>query len=293
MRRNENNRLTVKKIVIKEFENVKYFEKSFGPRLAVLPPDKAFAVRKALGVAFKDSMLAGPALKSDRASVITVKTEISGETYVMTATGTETPGKFIYTLLSGRNGSCEEYFRMIRQSEEEEEISCFFSDGRNRFSDKFKQYKDIENYYVEDRFFALTDGVGKTRTFRSCLDSHFREQNFECGLKKITVKEDGEITFVSSGVKLERDDISESDAVLYEYLSFLSVNKLWQRIEKIRDFNHVFLPLMIFDLCDRTDEATDLSDFVDKALELGRQVFVCGEKDRINERVTEKKEKEL
>ena len=76
----------------------------------------------------------------------------------------------------------------------------------------------------------------------------------------------------------DQNCLSESDAVLFEYMCYLDINQFWKEIEDIRDFNHTFWPLFINELCERTDEAITLTGYVNKALSLNRQVFIS---DRI------------
>ena len=63
--------------------------------------------------------------------------------------------------------------------------------------------------------------------------------------------------------------------MLLEYLCYIGVNKLWQSIEKIRDFNHIDLPIILIDLQKYVDKAEKLDDYIKRATELNRQIFIC------------------
>ena len=246
--------MLVKRIHIEDFEEVDHFEASFDPQLAVLSPKIADTIVKAIGVIMKSEFLIGhdPVIKEG--TEIKAEIEITGTLYYVTATGVPETNSFEYDVKTQGESSCDDFYDMIHQNAEEESLSRFVYDRRNRFSDRLKHYKDIEDYYPERSFSKLTDGIGDTRMFRISLKNH------------------GKVNF-------DRDILSLSDAVIYEFLSFIHLNRFWQNIESIRDFNHIFWPLFVFDLTERTDEAEQLAvaEYLKNAVSsLERQIFLSG-----------------
>ena len=248
--------MLVKRIHIEDFEEVDHFEASFDPQLAVLSPMIADTVIKAIGVILKSEFLIGhdPVIKEG--TEITAEIEITGTLYYVTATGVPETNSFEYDVKTRKEGACDDFYEMIHQSPEEESLTRFVYDRKNRFSDRLEHYKDTEKYYPERSFSELTDGIGDTRVFRVSLKNHIKEIN----------------TF-------DRNLLSMSDAVIYEFLSFIHLNRFWQNIESIRDFNHIFWPLFVFDLTERTDEAEQLAvaEYLKNAgSSLERQIFLSG-----------------
>lgn len=280
--------LIVRRIQIEDFENTVRYESSFDSQLVVLSPENAEVIKKALGVVLKSRSLVGEKVKAAERTIIKVEIEISGKKYFITASGLKNKQGFAYSVKTEDAELREDFYRMIHQSSEEEHLSCFSFSSSDRFSDRFRNYKDAEKYYSKTDFSKQTDGIGNTRAFRSCLNNHIKEWNNRnsgaTGSNQIRIKENGETVIISSAGRCSRDVLSESDSVLFEYLCYLSINQFWQKVEEIRDFNHINWPLVVFDLCERTDETVELSDYIEKALALNRQVFICKSSTERNEK---------
>ncbi len=269
--------LLVKRIQFEDFEGVNHFESSFDSQLAVLFPKIADIIIKAVGVILKSELLIGKKPIIKEGTEIKAEIEITGTQYYVTATGVPETNIFEYDVKTQEEISCDDFYEMIHQSAEEESLSLFIFDQKNRFSDKFKHYKDIEKYYPKKRFSELTGGIGDTRVFRMSLNNHIKENNqSKAEHKKLIIDDTGKIELHDASSHFDRELLSESDAMIFEFLSFINVNRFWQNIELIRDFNHINWPLFIFDLAERTDESIKLSDYLKKAISLKRQVFLCG-----------------
>jgi hypothetical protein len=72
--------------------------------------------------------------------------------------------------------------------------------------------------------------------------------------------------------------LSESENVLYHYLSFISIAGFWSRAEKIRNLNRVNKPLIVSNFLERLDGSIDLSEIVRRTNKIDRQVIMFSEK---------------
>jgi hypothetical protein len=76
----------------------------------------------------------------------------------------------------------------------------------------------------------------------------------------------------------EKVFLSESETVLYHYLSFISIADFWSRAEKIRNLNRVNKPLIVSNFLERLDCSIDLSEIVRRTNKIDRQVIMFSEK---------------
>ena len=268
----------IKRIQIEDFEGVDRFESSFDSQLAVLYPEIADTFAKAIGVILKSRFLTGGDVDVKNSTVIKAEIEISERVYYISATGSPDANSFDYVVTTKEGKPCDDFYEMIHQSQEEERLSCFTYDLNNRFSDKFKYYKDTEKHYSKKEFSGLTDGIGDTRLFRACLNDHIKRSNQDFskdGIGAIIIDDTGRMVSDGKPSPFEQEPLSGSDPVVFEFLSFLNVCRFWQEIEEIRDLNHVNWPMIIFDLTESLDDSKALSDCVKEALLSNRQVFLC------------------
>ena len=272
------NRLVVNKILIDNFENITHFETAFDARLVVLPCGIEAAVLKAIGIILKCKPLAGDKVYAPKKTVIKAEISVNGQSFSITATNSKDCE--FNTVVTDQNGNiCANFYDIIGQTSEEANLSYFVFDPDNRFSERYKYYKDIEKYFAKDNFSKLTNGIGETNLFRLCLSSHIKDYNKSntntVNILRPFIIESGEVVLKSKSSYFDRKYLSESDTVLFEYLCYLDINKFWERIEDVRDFHHIFWPLFITDLCKRTDSTAPLKELIGKALSLNRQVFIC------------------
>lgn len=270
--------MLIKRIQIEDFEGIDHFESSFDSQLAVLSPEIADTFVKAIGVILKSKYLAGGDVDVKKSTVIKAEIEISETVYYISATGLPDAKSFDYVVTTKEGNPCDDFYEMIHQSQEEERLSCFTYDRKNRFSDKFKYYKDSEKYYSKKEFSGLTDGIGDTRLFRACLNDHIKRSNQDFskdGIGAIIIDDTGRMVLDGKPSPFERELLSESDSVVFEFLSFLNVCRFWQEIEEIRDLNHINWPVIIFDLAESLGDSKALSDYVKEALLSNRQIFIC------------------
>ncbi len=265
--------MIVKRIQIEDFEDIDHFESFFDLKLAVLPRLNAVTITKAAGVVLKNRFLCSQKFRANRNTVIKAEISLSGEPFFITATYRPKIKEFEYTVKAKDGNPSADFYDMIRQNKEEASLSLFSFDKSNRYSDRLKRYKDVERYYSKERFSELTNGIGNTRLFRACLDRHIKDcaksapkSHYGC---QITIDDSGRI------FRLGGDASVISDDVLFEYTCFLSVNRLWQRIESIRDLHHISWPLFIIDLFEHTEKPTEISNQIKKTVPQDRQIFVC------------------
>ncbi len=267
--------MLVRKIQIDNFENVGHFDASFDPRLAFLPPESAGTVVKAIGTSLKCRFLTGE-VKANADTVIKAEIETGGEAFFITATPSPETNGFTCSVRTEDGKSRTGFYDAIRQCEEEERLSRFVFDKNDRYSYRFKRYKDIERYYTPGRFSELTDGIGNTKLFRSCLRDHIKTYipqtpafNKDC---RIVLRDTGQFAIES----VEPGALNDRQEALFEYLCFLEVNRFWKSVQEVRDFHHAPWPLFITGLPELAAGTRDATAYLQKALSLERQIFVCG-----------------
>ena len=251
--------MIIKRIQVEDFGSIGRFEFSFDPRLAVLPAPHAEAVMKAVGIVLKSRALAGQ-LPTVSGAAIRAEIEAGKRVFFISASEAQEAKGFHYDVrFPGK--PCADFYDTIRQRPEEEDLSRFVFDRRDRYSHRFMRYRNAEQYYSKRQFSELTDGVGDTRLFRACLHSHIEQYA-------------PDPAFPSPAPP---DADSE---MLHEYLCFISLNRFWKRIEAIRDLNHVEWPLFLCNSPFPGRNASERSACLEEALSLGRQVFICDPETR-------------
>ena len=136
-----------------------------------------------------------------------------------------------------------------------EELRASFFDG-GVYSDVLEKYKiavdEREKRLLEKR----TDRVGSTVTFRRFL-RHFIEENREFVISKekgiaAVANESGRYIPQKHGAPYF---LSETESVLFEYMSFLLIGRFWAEFGKVRDYSRTEMPLFITDISKRLDPA--------------------------------------
>ena len=142
-------------------------------------------------------------------------------------------------------------------------------------------------------FSARTDGIGLTHTFRKVLKNFcdkFLPQQFRIEKRLwLTMDEDG--AFFAKDVR-PLMDLSATEEVLAQYLCFLEVNRFWSEVQKLMG-RTAKKPLFISALPDHIDYCVDLTQLLEQAIELNRQVFLFTGDNDIKKRLDAMKEKRI
>jgi hypothetical protein len=197
--------------------------------------------------------------------------------------GSKNKGELLFNIsvFSDETECTEEYFEMVKEAAEIDSALFFHRFKRQDFPHKLFKYRDLLKYYPNGDFSSLTNGYGTTRSFRGFIADyikHFKpirlRPNKDLFLKLST---DGEfnVGFINSNDKVF---LSESESVLYHYLSFISIADFWSRAEKIRNLNRVNKPLIVSNFLERLDCSIDLSEIVRRTNKIDRQVIMFSEK---------------
>ena len=188
---------------------------------------------------------------------------------------------FSVSVFSDEIECTEEYFEMVKESVEIDSALFFHRFKRQDFPHKLFKYRDLLKYYPNGDFSAITNGYGTTRSFRGFITDyikHFKPIKLRSD-KEIFLKlsADGEfnVGFINSNDKVF---LSESESVLYHYLSFISIADFWSIAEKIRNLNRVNKPLIVSRFLELLDDSIDLSEVVTKTRKIDRQVIIFSEK---------------
>ena len=188
---------------------------------------------------------------------------------------------FSVSVFSDETECTEEYFEMVKDATEIDSALFFHRFKRQDFPHKLFKYRDLLKYYPNGDFSSLTNGYGTTRSFRGFITDyikHFKPIRLRTD-KDLFLKlsTDGEfnVGFINSNDKVF---LSESESVLYHYLSFISIADFWSRAEKIRNLNRVNKPLIVSRFLELLDDSIDLSEVVTKTRKIDRQVIIFSEK---------------
>ena len=184
---------------------------------------------------------------------------------------------FSVSVFSDETECTEEYFEMVKDATEIDSALFFHRFKRQDFPHKLFKYRDLLKYYPNGDFSSLTNGYGTTRSFRGFITDyikHFKPIRLRTD-KDLFLKlsTDGEfnVGFINSNDKVF---LSESESVLYHYLSFISIADFWSIAEKIRNLNRVNKPLIVSRFLELLDDSIDLSEVVTKTRKIDRQVII-------------------
>ena len=245
--------MILKKLKIEQFGKIQHFETSFDPKLSVISHSNADIIVRAMGIATNNKSLAGRITNRMMSvnSHISAEIEVQGKTLLVTARGQPSQCGWAYDV---RDTACMEsmnpskLFRSIRLCEEEETLTYYRYNGKDRYSDRFLHYKDPERYYEGSEFQKKTDGAGLTRSFRACLSEY---------------------------MKVHRVD--ETDRRRADFLCYLHVIKFWNGFQDIRDMHHEKWPIII-----ETEEQygnADFAELLETQDTLGRQLLLKAAKN--------------
>ena len=188
---------------------------------------------------------------------------------------------FSVSVFSDETECTEEYFEMVKESVEIDSALFFHRFKRQDFPHKLFKYRDLLKYYPNGDFSAITNGYGTTRSFRGFITDyikHFKPIRLRSDkdiFLKLSAEGEFNVGFINSNDKVF---LSESESVLYHYLSFISIADFWSRAEKIRNLNRVNKPLIVTRFLELLDDSIDLSEILNKTRKIDRQVIIFSEK---------------
>lgn len=188
---------------------------------------------------------------------------------------------FEFSVFCNEAECTKEYFDALKEADEIDSSLFFHRFKRQDFPHKLFRYKDLLKHYPNGDFSAITNGYGTTRSFRGFITDyikHFKPIKLREG-KELYLKLSGEGEFnVGYLGNEEKVFLSESENMLYHYLSFISIADFWSRAEKIRNLNRVNKPLIVSNFLERLDDSIDLSEIVRRTNKIDRQVIMFSER---------------
>ena len=213
--------MILKKLTIEQFGKIQHFETSFDPKLSVIFDSNSDFIVRAIGIATNNRILAGRITKGMLSVNTCIRAEIEaqGTMLLVTARGQPSECGWEYDVCKTdrmESMSPSKLFRSIRLCEEEESLTYYRYNGKDRYSERFLHYKDPERYYTNGEFQKRTDGAGLTRSFRACLAEYMKVH-----------KADG------------------TDRRQVDFLCYLHVIKFWDCFQDIRDMHHEKWPIII------------------------------------------------
>ena len=161
-----NKKIIIKKISIQNFEDVKNFDITFDSQLALIPISSANILIRVINIILKSRTRSEEKIKNKEELQINAEVEIEDQPYFIAINGKNEDG-YNYYVQTQDGEVCEDFYDMIKQNMEEENISFF--DYNNTYSDRIIVYKDFERYVPSNIISKITDGVGNTRHFHYFL----------------------------------------------------------------------------------------------------------------------------
>lgn len=288
----------VKKLTIEQFGRIGYKSFVFEQPLTVFAGRESEEIFAALCVVIDNRLLR---LQTTRycfteKSKFYAEIEKDGKVYTAEAAYDESaPNHCVVRIYcGGRLLSNEERTAAFQTSFEEEECSYFLNRydysryvpfAELDFAKKLADYRQGLQEENRQMFFARTDGIGLTHTFRKVLKNFcdkFLPQQLRIE-KRLWLTMDGEGCFSAKDVS-PRKDLSATEDTLLQYFCFLEVNRFWSEVQNAMG-RTVQKPLFISALADSIDFCIDLASLLMPAFGLGRQVFLFARDKNIAERM--------
>lgn len=258
----------ITKLFIKNYGNIAFetilFEEHTTIVTANFCDEIVSAIKMILGYSSKSSYLRKTSfIKAECVADFLIRVEYSGGT--------------LKALNENNEDITEYYLNLISHNTEEDSLNVFNHFKKQKYPHRLLKYKDVDKYYGMHDFRNITDGYGTTRSFRAFLNDYIK--NF----KPIRINKNKEyfIQLLPSGefiVQYKDESItphlSESESALYHYICFLCLADFWSRAESIRNINRIDKPIIVSDFLERIDDSINLSDIMERTLQLERQVII-------------------
>lgn len=171
----------------------------------------------------------------------------------------------------------EEYYNFVIQNSEMEDALFFHHFKKEDYPHKLLKYRNLFKYYPDGDFAALTNGYGTTRSFRGFITDYIKRfepiklRNDKEFFLKLSDNGEFNVGYLDSNEKVF---LSESENILYHYLSFLCIADFWDRAEEIRNFNRIEKPLIISSFLERLDSSIDVTEILQRTNALSRQAII-------------------
>ena len=286
----------IKKLTLEQFGRIGYKSFVFEQPLTVFAGRESEEIFAALCVVIDNRLLR---LQTTRycfteKSKFYAEIEKDGKVYTAEAAYDESaPNHCVVRIYcGGRLLSNEERTAAFQTSFEEEECSYFINRydysryvpfAELDFAKKLADYRQGLQEENRQMFFARTDGIGLTHTFRKVLKNFcdkFLPQQLRIE-KRLWLMMDDEGSFSAKDVQ-PRKDLSATEDTLLQYFCFLEVNRFWSEVQNAMG-RTVQKPLFIGALADNIDFCIDLASLLTTAFELDRQVFLFARNKNIVE----------
>ena len=225
----------------------------FDPVVIRLESESAGVILEAIGILTKNETLSGPLDELELAPEVklTGYVRLIDGTYVIRFSRETESGKFVWAVRrrSGEDVDPVTFFKRIHVPPEEESVGYYLTSVS--YADILNYYRDPEEQTPPGEFRRRTEGLGETGTFRKALHETVRERKW-----------------------VEPDNAEE---LRENYMLFLQINKLWQKVENIRNLYYEPLPLVIT-ADEETPDNDTAADLIVKAGSLGRQIVLIENK---------------
>lgn len=214
---------------------------------------------------------------SSKSSYLRKTSSIKAECVADSLIRVEYSGATLKALNENDEDITEYYLNLISHNTEEDSLNIFQHFKKQKYPHRLLKYKDTDRYYGKHDFSDITDGYGVTRSFRAFLNEYIKT------FAPIKINQDKEyfVHLLPTGefiVKCKDEPItpylSESESVLYHYICFLCLADFWSRAENIRNINRINKPIIISDFLERIDRSINLSDIMNRTLNLERQTII-------------------
>lgn len=280
--------MIVTKITVTERQSGRAEEWHPDPLLNVLTGDSAEKWMRIFGILLRNGR-EDPSETGDLfGKNVVVSGEMTMQDQLFTVSVSTDSGE--YTVFHGEKEiPAEKFFDAIRQRPEEERLSVYEEEKKKVYPELLKRYLNTPEYYPPQTFERLTECIGGTNTFRRILKAFIREHPEEQLIKgkpyRMGLRRDGAFFAEHPAFPGQYADLSANEREVFTFRCFLCINEFWREVENVRDMHFIESPLMIRDLFERLDVATDTETIGEQIRKLQRQTFIllpsCQEAEKL------------
>ena len=273
--------MKIENLKIKHFGSIEKFETTLTSDSIVWCGTEAEVVLTA--IAILTDMVVNPAGLSgfiNNRTQLQATVNISGKKYIVRATmPVQYKGYTLSATSSDSGEDCsDEYLHLTHISCEETTAHIFQGNKITDYPIRLLKYKNPDDWFERKRFNKTTDCLGDMSIFRSYVTkfiSSFSKEKLRPDKDFVfCLTEAGEFMVYAEGMDT-RHCLSESEALLYNYLCLINLMDFWNGFEKIRNIHYVAKPLLISNFIERLDCSIDVAEFIARTHKFECQMHIA------------------
>lgn len=269
--------MIIKRITVKNFGSVEYYDAVLTPQINILDTLFAEEILTAIELVLCSKSLSERTICGLRHNTL-IRAEVladEGVYYVEIKQGVTDSLKL--TALDEKGNDITESHRILMSHCIEQDSIDNFDGWDSSFPLRLYWYRDCDDCDATKQLHSRTNYVVTTRTFRSYLKQYIKEFKPEpinnTGNYRVAINSQGEFVVVYPD-ESEETPLSDTEKTLFWYICFLNIAEFWSDIEYIRNMHHEKKPLLIKNFLEFLDQTTDLDRLIARTVKLERQVII-------------------